>query len=137
MRDADVWLLKIKRANAPGLKPASGIGQNDWTGVGEFSCQNQPMARVASDLEGYFGITVIDETGLNGRFDIKLQWDEQSPRQNPDGLKQALLDQLGLELVPGRARRFENARDRKGEKLKIAWRFFSISGHSPVDAGSG
>jgi uncharacterized protein (TIGR03435 family) len=46
---------------------------------------------------------VIDQTGLTQNYHIDLKWNErwgQDP--NHDALKQALLDQIGLELVPGR-----------------------------------
>ena len=46
---------------------------------------------------------MVDQTGLTSRFDIDLQLDKQEGQQhNPAVLKQALLDELGLELVPGR-----------------------------------
>jgi uncharacterized protein (TIGR03435 family) len=102
MRDVDVWALKVRQVNASGLKRAIGNGDRLWIGSGELSCQNQSMTRVASLLEAYFGIPVVDETDVNGRFDIHLHWNEREPQRNPDGLKQALLDQLGLELMPGR-----------------------------------
>jgi uncharacterized protein (TIGR03435 family) len=51
-------------------------------------------------LESYFILPVIDQTGLTNRYDINLTWNQSDhKRSNPDGLKQALLDQLGLELV--------------------------------------
>lgn len=99
-RDADVLLLKVRRNNAPGLKPPTGREGGPWMGNGEFSCQNQSFETIARILEAHFGTPVIDETGLDGRFDFDLHWQEQEPPQNLDGLKQALLDQLGLELVP-------------------------------------
>jgi uncharacterized protein (TIGR03435 family) len=40
-------------------------------------------------------------TGLSGRFDIDLAWDQPDFQQKtPAALKQALVDELGLELMP-------------------------------------
>ena len=50
------------------------------------------------NLENMLQIPVINQTGIAGRFDIDLQWNLNDPQH--DSLKQALLDQLGLELMP-------------------------------------
>jgi uncharacterized protein (TIGR03435 family) len=42
---------------------------------------------------------VIDETGLPEHFNIDITWKQQG-WQNYDALKKAVLDQLGLELIP-------------------------------------
>ena len=40
---------------------------------------------------------------MAGGFDMNVKWDDtDKANRNVDGLKQALLDQLGLELVPSR-----------------------------------
>jgi uncharacterized protein (TIGR03435 family) len=45
----------------------------------------------------------VDATGLTGHFDIDLTWDQtDSPLETTDSLKQALLEQLGLELIPSK-----------------------------------
>jgi len=56
---------------------------------------------ITSFLEGCFGTPVIDQTGLTQHFHIDFKWNERSGDDpDHDALKQALLDQLGLELVP-------------------------------------
>lgn len=54
-------------------------------------------------LEGSLKVPVVDHTGLTEPFDIDLFWDAPDyQHQNPDALKQALLDELGLELIPAK-----------------------------------
>jgi uncharacterized protein (TIGR03435 family) len=59
---------------------------------------NQPISTLAAQLESLLQIPTVDQTGLNENFDINLTWNRDDPRH--DSLKNALLDQLGLELVP-------------------------------------
>ena len=106
MRERGVLLLKVARRDAPGLKAESGPNPNGGSGSrsssGQFTCDNQPISTLRSFLEGRMKTIVIDQTGLNDRYDIDLKWSESGGYQNPDleALKQALLDQLGLELKP-------------------------------------
>jgi uncharacterized protein (TIGR03435 family) len=59
------------------------------------------MSELVNMLEQYFQIPVIDRTELTGEWDFTVTWNEAPDRRNPDGLKQAILDKIGLELVPG------------------------------------
>lgn len=99
----DVLLLTVRNRGA-GLKPTAGAGSKDdsFIGPGQCSSHNQSLASLASLLEAYFDLPVIDRSALDTKFDIDLAWSEQEFRKNPDGLKQALLQQLGLELKPDR-----------------------------------
>ena len=101
MRMADVLLLKVKNPNAQGLKPATGSKSLQESKKGEEINFNQTLGMLAGEIEPDFQIPIIDQTGLTGSFDFDLKW-KQPDWQNPnlDGLKEALLNQLGLELVP-------------------------------------
>jgi uncharacterized protein (TIGR03435 family) len=60
-----------------------------------------PMAYVAETLTRLAGRLVVDHTGLEGLFDVKLQWTPETLRDsNPTGasLADAVQDQLGLKL---------------------------------------
>jgi uncharacterized protein (TIGR03435 family) len=105
MRDTDVLLLTVKYKGAPGLRPsAKKSSDNDMNnGAGHYYGDNVPLSHLAGYLEHSFEIPVIDRTGLAGRFNLNFKWAEQDwEHRNPDALKQVLLDELGLELVPGR-----------------------------------
>jgi uncharacterized protein (TIGR03435 family) len=107
MRDMDVLVLKVRSPNAPGLRPAID-GNNDGSNRGHYYCDNSPISSdsgwypgITRFLEEYFGTPVIDQTGLTQNFHIDLKWDERGGQDpNHAALKKALLDQLGLELVP-------------------------------------
>jgi uncharacterized protein (TIGR03435 family) len=99
-RQTEVLRLTVKKAGADGLRLSESDGGSARSGAGQFSCVNQPLSSLISTLENQYKLPVLDHTGLTGRFDIDLTWDQpdfQTP--NPDALKQALADELGLELV--------------------------------------
>jgi uncharacterized protein (TIGR03435 family) len=103
-RETDVLLLTVKTPNAQGLKPGSYRGKvSERVDAGRLVINYQRLYSLAGLLEEYLAFPVIDKTGLTEPFDIDLKWNEQDlQHRSPDALKQALLDQLGLELVPGR-----------------------------------
>ena len=103
-RETDVLVLTRKYRNAPGLKPnpTKSADSNNEYGAGYWRGSNLSSGNIAGRLEKFFKIPVINRTDLAGRFNVDLKWDEQVAGQNPDAFKQALLDQLGLELAPGR-----------------------------------
>jgi uncharacterized protein (TIGR03435 family) len=104
----DVLLLTIENPNAQGLKlsgksPAAPTTTS--SADGERIWSNASLRDVARFVESCLNTPVIDKTGLAAGYNIDLQWSEslQDPTEpTPDALKQALLDQLGLELVPAR-----------------------------------
>jgi uncharacterized protein (TIGR03435 family) len=100
-REMDVLQLTVKRPNAPGLKPSAARGSGYTANDGDLNVTASSMDEVAIILEREgLGLPVVDHTGLTGKFDFELKWNKNDPEH--DNLKRALLDQLGLELVPGR-----------------------------------
>ena len=101
-RDTDALILRVKNPKASGLIPASGDGfgnfsENIENGQHHYRVENQPMSIVAKNLEHFFGMPIVDQTDLTQHFTFNLMWDEQ--KNGNDALKDALLRELGLELV--------------------------------------
>jgi uncharacterized protein (TIGR03435 family) len=104
-READVLQLTVKNREARGLKVSTSgsTGSNINAGADYFQADNVALEFFAQFLEHCFEIPVVDSTGMAGRFNIDLKWNEPDPKHsNRDALKGALLEQLGLELLPGR-----------------------------------
>jgi uncharacterized protein (TIGR03435 family) len=102
--ETNVWLLKVKYQNSPGLKPSvAGPGRSE-TRTGSISTTQGGMDELANRLESDFGILVLNQTGLTNNYAYDLQWDAKHDRAadspNLDALQTALSDQLGLELEP-------------------------------------
>jgi hypothetical protein len=109
-RDTDALALKVRNPDATGLNLAfwipdefGDLGHGHIHCFGERLSWTPPMPPwgLTKYLEMVFQMPVVDETGLTGRYNIDLRWKVKADQQaNQDTLKQALLDQLGLELVP-------------------------------------
>lgn len=108
----DTYANGLKGPNGPG-----GAGMM-MMGRGELTAQAVPMERLVQTLSLQLGSSVVDKTGLVGKYDIHLQWtpDEGSgqmmgpppggsmpganapPDETGPSLFTALQDQLGLKL---------------------------------------
>jgi len=105
-RETGAWLLEVKTPNAPGLKPARdgatrAVSRRGW----HYTMLNLSLADFATNvIEPLTDLPVIDQTGLPGGFDLDLDFKGAPTPDTPANFrgqwKQALLDQLGLELVP-------------------------------------
>ena len=98
--ETNVLLLTVKYSNAQGLRPSTNRGESSQirTQPGQFSSINTPISDLTANLESLLQIPVIDQTRVADKFDIDFKWNRNDPQHK--SLKQALLDQLGLELVP-------------------------------------
>ena len=110
--ETNVLALKVRNPDAPGLRPASWkpSESGDLRG-GHIRCFGQPLSwkppmppwGLTKQLERIFQIPVVDETGLEGSYNLDLRWKVKAdPNANQNAVKQALIDQLGLELVTAR-----------------------------------
>jgi uncharacterized protein (TIGR03435 family) len=77
---------------------------------GNFGATNQTMADVAGALgQGVLNRPVVDQTGLTGRFNLRLTWTPDglsTATENPNALPDfftAIQEQLGLKLVSAKA----------------------------------
>jgi uncharacterized protein (TIGR03435 family) len=101
--ETNILFLQLKTQNAPGLKrTATQNSSSSRSYQGEIDMVNMQFSSLANFVENKFGIPVIDQTGLTGTFDINLKWNVRNDT-NHENLKQALAEQLGVELVPGQA----------------------------------
>ena len=75
----------------------AGGGGAGWTWY------NQPLSMLCNVIEMNSKIPVIDRTDLTQHYDYSLNWERPDGKiSTVDSLNQALIEQLGLELVPGK-----------------------------------
>jgi len=97
MPQAPVWMYEMHVAQDEelGLKPSKAkapkIPKND---PGHLVAVSWPVGQIQENLRREFLMPVVDETGLEGRWDFTLQWEPG----NRDSLFKALREQLGIEL---------------------------------------
>ncbi len=102
--ETNALILQVKYPNAVGLKRSVSKNGSTSEGNGQISAVRSSSDDLASILENCSRIPVVNRTRLTGNYDFKIQWNAYGSKvgdnyPNLNGLKQALLDQLGLELV--------------------------------------
>jgi uncharacterized protein (TIGR03435 family) len=102
-RDVEVWLLKVRFPNAPGLKRNTKAGDNgnSFSNIpGGFHGWNERMFDLAYSLEFRANVPVTDATGLTDRFDFDLNCTDRDLKNHDWDAVNLALGKLGLELVP-------------------------------------
>ena len=114
-KELPVYDLVVAKGGAK-LKPAT-AGSNDNSTSGHGDAHKKQVVgtgvgieHIVEMLARYSGRTVVDKTGLTGKYDFTLNWstERQAEQSAQDGqpslpeLPTALEEQLGLKLVPSR-----------------------------------
>ena len=101
-REQDVWRLRVKSPGTPGLKRNNRDQGNALLTVPTgFRGWNESMSNLTYQLEDKSDVPIVDETGLEGRFDFDLHCTQTDlEERNWEKVNEAL-DSLGLELAPG------------------------------------
>jgi uncharacterized protein (TIGR03435 family) len=110
-KELSAYVLTVAKGGPKLDENASGADLEARTsGAGRESYRNFPMPIFANILAAHLDDTVVDKTGLSSTYDFKLEFRQESPRDNAkddheptpnlDGpsLFTALREQLGLEL---------------------------------------
>jgi uncharacterized protein (TIGR03435 family) len=102
-RQADILLLTVSKNRGGGtlMMAEGGDNSDSRPGAGKFKFVGMPIGDLSDYLEGTIGKPVVDDTGLTQKYSGSLKWDPQSdPLTNQMAIRDALMSQLGLELVP-------------------------------------
>jgi len=100
------YVLEVTK-NATKLEKGDGGGATTSNGRGNIVATNAPMDRFAEILSRQMDLPVVNHTGLEGVFNLRLQWTPESVRaaKPPDGaliegpsVFTAIQEQLGLRL---------------------------------------
>jgi uncharacterized protein (TIGR03435 family) len=68
-----------------------------------YYATDQSINGLIRSLQGHFDLPLYDETGLSGHYDISIEWSAANGLTGSAAVQAAILEQLGLELTPGRA----------------------------------
>jgi uncharacterized protein (TIGR03435 family) len=103
IRETNVFLLEVVNPNPPNLKRAAKEKMSMMNSGGDKTViGNQGLSTLAAYIEGKVGQPVLDRTKLYGNYDVTLYTPWKWRKPSMEELNRALLDQLGLELVPSR-----------------------------------
>jgi len=105
VRETEVLLLTTNLNNSSKMKLSVAVDGFFGVSPSQLIFTNQPISLLRDYLEGWaYRIPVLDKTGLIGRYDFVLDWPKPMGYVGVKGqetLKESLINELGLELVPG------------------------------------
>ena len=97
-RSIQALVLEVAK-NGPKLEKAEGGGATTKNGRGLIEATNITMTRFAEVLSRQMDLPVVDRTGLEGAFNLKLEWVRESAKTDSGpSVFTALQEQLGLRL---------------------------------------
>ena len=99
-RSIQALVLEVAK-NGPKLEKAEDGPSKTQNGRGLIDARVITMKRFAEVLSRQTDLPVVDSTGLEGAFNLKLEWTPASPKTSGDGgpsIFAALQEQLGLRL---------------------------------------
>jgi uncharacterized protein (TIGR03435 family) len=105
MKPVQAYVIEVGK-NGPKLEKGDGTGAKTDNGRGNLVVTNTTMDRFAEILSRQMDLPVVNQTGLEGVFNLKLKWTPESARPAapdaavPDGpsVFTAIQEQLGLRL---------------------------------------
>jgi len=108
-RTIPVYVLTAAKAPTKLVKSEPGIESSTNSGHGRLDARSTTLRRLAEILGRSTDRPVVDRTGIEGSFDIHLEWTPEDPRaaskQGDTGVSlfAAIAQQLGLRLEPQKA----------------------------------
>jgi uncharacterized protein (TIGR03435 family) len=106
-REVDVLKLELDNPSLPGLTVSTeGEDETIQYNAGRLYFKHKNLKLLLAGLEDGLALPVLDKTGLTGRYNFSIPWNQtiQEHMQNGafdlDGVKQ-VLKELGLRLEPG------------------------------------
>jgi uncharacterized protein (TIGR03435 family) len=102
----EAYVLEVARSG-PKLEKSEGGGSRTSNGRGDIVATNTTMDRFAEILSRQMDLPVVNRTGLEGVFNLRLHWTPESNRPAPDAgaaasegtsVFTAIQEQLGLRL---------------------------------------
>jgi uncharacterized protein (TIGR03435 family) len=101
-RDGETLIIKVANTNPPDLRISKGK-VTQWIGAQRSNTlKNQSIGPLFRHLERELKTPLVDQTGLTNKYDLTLKWEPRPGQTEADAIKESLLTQLGLELVPDR-----------------------------------
>jgi uncharacterized protein (TIGR03435 family) len=94
-RPFDVYVLSAP--GEPQIERADGRKSNTWFKVSEVQLKEVSMAGLATALQHIIGQPVVDETGIDGRFNLELAWEQDRVTSVTRRLAA-----MGLQLTPAK-----------------------------------